>query len=230
MHTLEESHFYSILDTAYVPRSKWIPTYRALIDGGADLVQIRAKNAPHEERIQLLECLLPDFALSGKPLIINDDIEAAGCYPGMNLGLHLGQEDTSPEDARERLGPSPIIGLSTHSEAQARQAIRLAEEKIINYFAVGPLFQTPTKPDYQPVGLELAQKVQSWNPPVPFFVIGGITRETLPLVAQAGLKRIVVVSEVLKANSPQSIIQEMKTSLPLPLTDSPQPRNPPFSH
>lgn len=221
MQALAESHFYSILDTAYVPRSRWIPTYRSLIDGGADLVQIRAKDASHEERVQLLECLLPDFALSGKPLIINDDIQAAGCYPGMNLGLHLGQDDASPEEARERLGPSPIIGLSTHSEGQAREAIRLAEEKIINYFAVGPLFQTPTKPDYQPVGLELAQKVQSMNPPVPFFVIGGITRETLPLVVQTGLNRIVVVSEVLKADHPPSVIQDMKTMLSLPLTDSP---------
>lgn len=215
MHALEDSYFYAILDASYVPRSKWIATYRHLIDGGADLVQIRAKGISHADRIQLLDALLPDYAVAGKPLIINDDLEAAACYPGMNLGLHLGQEDTPPKEARERLGPSALIGLSTHSADQARQAIRLAEQKIINYFAVGPLFQTPTKPDYRPVGLELARQVTAMNPPVPFFVIGGITRSTLPEVIDAGLQRFVVVSEVLNSEQPASVIREMKARLSL---------------
>ncbi len=213
---LSDSRFYGILDTSYVARDSWIPTYQALLDGGADLVQIRAKKESHDERLALMDALLPAYVRSGTPLIINDDVEAAAQYPGLSVGLHLGQDDMDPRHARERLGPDAIIGLSTHSLEQAYAAIALANEGFITYFAVGPLFATPTKPHYAPVGLELADEVKAIGPSVPFFCIGGITRETLPSVIEAGIDRIVVVSEVLKDDDPASVVKAFKAAVSLP--------------
>jgi len=210
---LEDFRIYSILDTAYVSREWWIETYRKLIQGGADLVQIRAKNESHRERVELLEALLPDYVNGGRPLIVNDDLEAAALYPGMGLGIHLGQDDLDPVMVRERLGAGVLVGLSTHTREQAKEAMELARKKIIDYFAVGPLFKTPTKPDYRPVGLELAKEVMEMNPPVPFFTIGGITRENIQLVVDSGIKRIVVVSDILKSADPAGVIREFRRKL-----------------
>lgn len=211
--SLENCRFYAILDTAYVTPENWVDVYRALLDGPADLIQLRAKAESHAERVLLMEALLPDYGTSGCPLIINDDLEAAALYPGMNLGLHVGQEDTPPETARSRLGPNAIIGLSTHSREQAAQAMELGREGIIDYFAVGPLFQTPTKPEADPVGLELAAWVMEQNPPVPFFCIGGITRASLDLVLQHKIRRIAVVSDVLTDPSPWRVVAEYQRRL-----------------
>ena len=211
--SLDRAVFYAILDTSYIPPESWGETYRNLIQGGADVVQVRAKNIPSHKRQLLLDTLLPDYVTSGVPLIVNDDLDVARAYPGIQLGLHLGQDDLAPEEAREKLGPDRIIGLSTHSLIQAEAAIELGLNGIINYFAVGPLFSTPTKPDYEPVGLELAQLVKGLNPPVPFFCIGGITKKTLPAVIAAGIQRIVVVSDVLKDPDPAEAVSRFKATL-----------------
>lgn len=210
---LDKANFYAILDTGYVEPESWRDTYRSLLDGGADLIQIRAKGINSQRRQLLVDTLLPDFATSGVPLIINDDLEVAGAYPGIQIGLHLGQEDCPPALAREKLGPDRIIGLSTHSLEQAETACHLGRRGVIDYFAVGPVFATPTKPDYEPVGLGLALEVQAMNPPVPFFCIGGITRETLPRILAAGLSRVVVVSDVLKDPEPAEVVAEYKRQL-----------------
>lgn len=214
--SLEDSRFYAILDTGYVDRTEWITRYNQLLAGGADIVQLRAKDVSKPERLVLLESILPDFVASGKPLIINDDLEIAALYPGLGIGLHIGQEDADPALARDTLGEHAIIGLSTHSLPQAEAAVQLAREGIIDYFAVGPVFKTPTKPDRRAVSLQLALEVKELDPPCPFFVIGGITRETVGDVAAAGLKRIVVVSDVLKAEDPADAIRELRAAIGAP--------------
>ncbi len=214
--SLEDSHFYAILDTGYVDRTKWITCYNQLLAGGADIVQLRAKEESKPERLVLLESILPDFVASGKPLIINDDLEIAALYPGLEIGLHIGQDDADPHLARDTLGEHALIGLSTHSLPQAEAAIQLAQEGIINYFAVGPVFKTPTKPDRRAVSLQLALEVKELDPPCPFFVIGGITRETVGDVAAAGFKRIVAVSDVLQADDPAVAIHDFRKAIGAP--------------
>lgn len=199
MLQISDIAFYGILDSSYVPPRLWLAKYDALVAGGAGMIQIRAKNESPSERARLVELVIEHRAAaappeSQPPLIINDDIDLCLAYP--DLGLHVGQDDLPPREARDRLGPNRILGLSTHSPDQALAAITLGP-KILSYFAVGPVFATPTKPDYTPVGLDLVRFVAEQVTPLPFFCIGGIKRENVEQVRSAGAKRIVTVSDVL---------------------------------
>lgn len=206
---LREARFYAILDTGYTPLDeRWEQTCRALLDGPADLIQLRAKNQTSAERRALLERILPLFEHSPIPLVINDDLELACSYPG--LGLHIGQDDVPVRAARSALSPEAILGLSTHSPEQAQDAIAHASE--LSYFAVGPVFATPTKPTYAPVGLELVRTVASMDSPLPWFCIGGIKQTNLTEVISAGGKRVVVVSEVLQHEA-ASVIRAYRSRL-----------------
>ncbi len=215
MNALRSARFYAILDTGYVPRDRWTPVCRALLLGGADLVQLRAKRETAAERRALLDEILPLFAPGAvvdapPPLIVNDDLELALAYP--HLGLHVGQDDLPPAAARARLGPGRLLGLSTHSPAQAAAALALPAGTL-DYFAVGPVFATPTKPTYTPVGLELVRHVASLRPALPWFCIGGIKRGNLAAVRAAGAERVVVVSEVLTAADPSALVRDYRAAL-----------------
>ncbi len=214
MPDLSPARFYAILDTGYVAADRWEETCRQLIAGGADLVQLRAKNETRDERRRLLEAVLPLFEPdpSGPPpphLIINDDLDLCLEYPG--LGLHVGQDDVPVEEARRRLGSNRLLGLSTHSIEQAERAIAHASH--LDYFAVGPIFATPTKPDYGFVGLELVPAVARLHPPLPFFAIGGIKRDNIRDVLAAGGRRIVVVSDVLCDPDPEGTVRAYRRLL-----------------
>jgi thiamine-phosphate pyrophosphorylase len=185
--------FYAILDTGYVADSEWESKAGALLDGGARLLQVRAKNRPEAEVRRLVERILPSARKAGVPLIINDHLELAAAIPG--AGLHLGQDDGDVRAARRRLGPDRLLGWSTHSLEQALAAISAAD--VLSYFAVGPVFATGTKPDYPPVGLDLVRQVCALHPPLPFFCIGGINRVNLPQVLATGARGIVAVSDPL---------------------------------
>lgn len=220
---LEQPNFYAILDTAYVARQRWVTHYQSLLRGGAALVQLRAKLQTPAERVVLLDALLPDYAASGRPLIINDDLDVAALYPGMGVGLHIGQDDALPEEARERLGSRALIGLSTHTREQAIDAMELGRDRIIDYFAVGPVFATQTKPDAPAVGLELASWVLAQRPPVPFYCIGGINRSNLNLLTDRGLRHVVAVSDVLLDENPETAVRQYCRALaeePAPSTSA----------
>jgi len=204
--SLKKARFYAILDTGYVAPEKLVGKCQDLISGGADLVQLRAKRESRRQRYAITESLLPLFKSSGIPLVINDDVELATAFP--DLGLHVGQDDTPPIIARDRLGPNRILGLSTHSLEQAQKAIGLGN--MLSYFAVGPVFATPTKPEYQAVGTKLVREVSNLKPPTPFFCIGGIKRQNVAQVIKSGAKRIVAVSDVLNAHNTAGAVREFK--------------------
>ena len=215
MNDLHSARFYAILDSGYVPRDRWVAVCRALLLGGADLIQLRAKRETPTARRALLEAILPLFVpgavvAAPPPLIVNDDLALALAYPG--LGLHVGQDDLAPSLARERLGPGRLLGLSTHSPEQARAAQALPVGTL-DYFAVGPVFATPTKPDYTPVGLELVRHVATTHTVLPWFCIGGIKHDNLASVIAAGGTRVVVVSEVLNSNDPAALIRNYRAAL-----------------
>lgn len=207
--SLSAARFYAILDTGYVAPARWADTCRALLDGGADLIQLRAKRETAAERRSLLEKILPLFEQSSTPLIINDDLELACAYP--RLGLHVGQDDIDIAKARDALGEDRLLGLSTHSVEQARRAI--AQRGLLDYFAVGPVFATPTKPEAKAVGLELVRTVAGMAPPLPWFCIGGIKSGNLDEVRSANGERVVVVSEVLQAADPTALVHSYQARL-----------------
>jgi thiamine-phosphate pyrophosphorylase len=195
--SLQSARLYGILDTGYVETSTeaWENACLGLLAGGVDVLQLRAKGASTAERRSLLERILPCCTAAGIPLVLNDDLDLARAVPG--VGLHLGQEDVPVEEARAALGPDRLLGLSTHSPSQAEGAI--ARSGLLDYFAVGPVFATPTKPTYTPVGLELVAEVSAMRPPLPWFCIGGLKLDRWPRVAAVGGRRAVVVSEWLQA-------------------------------
>ncbi len=204
---LKPARFYGILDTGYVTLERAREKCAALLAGGADIVQLRAKRETPQERRRWLETILPLFQETTVPLVVNDDLELALAYPG--LGLHVGQDDLPPRIARAKLGPDRVLGLSTHSPEQAAAALAHGPD-VLTYFAVGPVFATQTKPTYTPVGLELVRHVSALNPSLPFFCIGGINRRNAAEVKAAGATRIVVVSDVLLAEDTAAAVRELR--------------------
>jgi len=202
---------YGILDTLYVSRERWQPLARAMADGGVGMVEIRAKGETTPTLIELARQVEPLFRERDIPMVINDDAEAA--LAGDNWGLHIGQDDGDPVSYRKRLGPDRILGLSTHSLAQAQAAMALPSGTL-SYFAVGPVYATETKPDYPAVGLGLVEAVARMHPALPWFAIGGVNRQTLPAVLQSGATRVVVVSDILCDPDPAAASRRMAQMLP----------------
>lgn len=204
--SLGKAQLYGILDTSYVAPSAMATVAQQLLRGGIDLLQLRAKKATEAEIIAMAQQILPWTRAARVPLIIND-------YPHLvpligAQGVHLGQEDMSVREARAVVGKEALIGLSTHSLEQVEKAI--VEEP--DYIGFGPLFATPTKPDYIPIGLADIPTAQAMVP-FPVFCIGGITLATLSQVIHAGARRVVMVSALLKEKKPEELISQIKQKL-----------------
>jgi len=165
------------------------------LEAGIDIIQFRIKNTPFEKALDTGKAI--KNLLKGREalFIVNDDVGLALSLD--SDGIHLGQSDTPPEKARAILGRKKIIGLSTHSVSQ----MKLAAKKDIDYISVGPVFPTPTKPDYEAVGLELV-KIAANQIHIPFVAIGGIDESNIKEVVLAGAKRIAVVRAILSSDNP----------------------------
>ena len=179
-----------------------------LVRGGIDLIQLRAKNLSAEEIEKLAWELHSITTRHGVPLIINDHPEIARSVRAE--GVHLGQDDMSIADARKIVGADCAVGKSTHSLDQAIHAFYEGAD----YIGFGPLFATPTKPDYQPIGLGEIYKVHD-AVRIPIFCIGGINLDNLPKVIQAGAQRVVIVSGLLQATDTASYARAAKQLLNL---------------
>lgn len=197
MKPLFDCRLYAFVDTAYLRGRHPANVARQLCDGGADLVQLRAKEAPVDEVRRMADEIQPVLAKAGVGLVINDHLKVAKAI-GADL-CHLGQEDFFDAGFRHirelRLGHSGVrIGLSTHAPAQAQRAVDAGA----HYIAIGPVFATGTKPTATPVTLEYVRWAAA-NVKVPWFAIGGIDLQTIDSVLEAGARRICVVSAILNA-------------------------------
>jgi thiamine-phosphate pyrophosphorylase len=197
-HTaLQEARLYGILDLGYVPEGSAIPMAKGMLEGGVQVLQLRAKEKHPDEICSLAGELQPLCRAHQVPFILNDHPELIA-QTGAD-GAHVGQDDTSIADARALAGKEAIIGKSTHSLAQALAA----EQEGADYIGFGPLYATPTKPDYSPIGLSGISEAER-RISLPIFCIGGIKRENLASVLAAGARRVVIVSGILKAPNPQA--------------------------
>ena len=190
---LSRCRLYGILDLGYVDSSEIAGVAEQMIDGGVDLIQLRAKARPSEEVATIATALHEITLRRGIPLVINDHPGIARA-PGAE-GVHLGQDDLPIAEARDIAGPDCVVGKSTHSVDQAIRAFYEGAD----YIGFGPIFATPKKPDYSPVGLEEIRKVHD-AVRLPIFCIGGIKLENLPEVIAAGARRVVIVSGLLLAH------------------------------
>ncbi len=189
---LNACRLYGILDLGYVAPAAAVRVARAMIAGGVDLIQLRAKQQSAAEILRVASDLHRLTSEAEVPLVINDHAEIARDVGAE--GVHVGQDDLVIARVREIVGRDCIVGRSTHSLAQARQA---ADEGA-DYIGFGPLFATPTKPDYASIGLNDIAAVHA-AVTLPIFCIGGIKLHNLPQVVAAGAQRVVIVSELLQA-------------------------------
>lgn len=213
MKPLAECRLYAFVDAAYLGPRRPADLAARLIDGGADLLQLRAKDWTADRIRATAEELLPLCEQAGVRLVINDHLQLA-LEVGAPLA-HLGQEDLSAT-GKERLadllppGASLAVGLSSHAPAQAERALAAGAA----YVAVGPVFPTPTKPGRPPVTLEYVRWAAAHLPTVPWFAIGGIHLGNLDAILDAGARRICVVSAILNAPDPAAACREFRRRLP----------------
>lgn len=177
-----------------------------LIEGGATIVQLRDKYAAPKEFYETAKAALIIARQGNVKIIINDRVDIALALKAD--GIHLGEDDLPPEEARKILGAAAIIGFSTHNIEQALRAAALP----IDYLAIGPVFATRTKenPD-RTVGLETIRRVREAVGDFPLVAIGGITSENFREVLAAGADSAAIISDLI--SDPDEISRKMKTFL-----------------
>jgi thiamine-phosphate pyrophosphorylase len=204
MVDLRTCRLYGILDTGYCSVEQMPLVLERMIQGGIDLVQLRAKHSAPEAIAELLPPLLSIAKAAGLPFIVNDFPHLAA----QATGCHIGQDDGEIAAVRATLPPGSILGKSTHSYAQAIAAAHAGAD----YIGFGPLFPTPTKAGRPAIGLEEIRQVHE-AVSIPIFCIGGIKRENLPKVIAAGAQRVVIVSGILQAIDIPGYISDCKALL-----------------
>ena len=186
-----------------------IDVARQMIAGGVKIIQYREKRPHTNHRTMLEECnqLRTLTCKHGVLFIVNDHVDIALLTDAD--GVHVGQDDLPVDQVRKLVGPHKIIGLSTHSPQQARQAMEIGAD----YIGVGPIFSTQTKEDVcDPVGLEyLAYAVK--NVPLPFVAIGGIKAHNIDQVCRLGAKTICLVTEIVGAKDIAGTVRNLRARI-----------------
>ena len=178
----------------------------AVLGAGADIVQLREKEAEAGDLLRWSEVFRAAADRHGALFVVNDRPDLA-LAAGAD-GVHLGQNDLPPAWARRVVGPGVLIGLSTHAPAEFDAAPSDAD-----YVCVGPVYETPTKAGRPATGLEYvrhaAARERDGSELRPWFAIGGIDPRTLPDVVEAGASRIAVVRAVTGAREPGAAVRRL---------------------
>jgi thiamine-phosphate pyrophosphorylase len=198
---------YLLSDDAMLRERRFLAFLEEALDAGLKLIQLRSKELD-EAGLEKVGRQIRDLTRrSGATFIVNDSPELA-----LRLdadGVHLGQDDASPERAREVLGAEKIVGLSTHSKDQ----IQDAASRPVDYIGFGPVFQTRTKADASAVvGTDLLKWAVA-NTDLPLVAIGGIALWNLDLVLRAGVSRVAIISEVSRSADPLAATREFMRRL-----------------
>lgn len=173
-----------------------------IADAGVDVIQLREKEMEAGEVVRVGKPIAAACRAAGVPFIVNDRADVALTLDAD--GVHVGQDDLSAGAARQLMGDR-IVGWSTHAPGE----VDAAANQDIDYFAVGPVTETPTKPGRPAAGIELiryAARVAT----KPWFAIGGIDLGLLPSVMEAGATRIVVVRAITEASDPIASVARLR--------------------
>ena len=217
MKPLADCRLYAFIDTAFFHGRAPEVFAQQLCDGGADLIQLRAKKSTPDEIRAMAKAILPVTRRANVGLVINDYLEIAR-EVGADF-CHLGQEDILEirnQKSEFRIQNSEFktqnsklkIGVSTHAPEQAQRALAAGPD----YIAVGPVYATGTKPTAKPVTLEYVRWAAK-NVTIPWFAIGGINLENLDDILAAGARRICVVSAILNAKDVTKACAEFRKRL-----------------
>jgi thiamine-phosphate pyrophosphorylase len=202
---LQEARLYLVTpgDPPAGPLEEFLPR---VLEGGVDIVQLRDKHLEARPLLELAAVVRRRTREFGALFFVNDRVDLA--IAAEADGVHVGQQDLAPEEARRQMGPAALIGLSTHAPGE----ILAAAASAADYIAVGPVHATPTKPGRPAVGHELvrfaaARAVQ------PFFAIGGIDGANLADVLAAGARRIAVVRALTESDDPGGAARRLSEAL-----------------
>lgn len=202
LHDFSDVHLY-VVTQAPRPGKTYGDMVSAACAGGADVVQLRDKTLSSRDLFRLAKDLQAICDRTGTLFILNDRVDVA--LAADVDGVHVGQEDLPVRVVRQIMGHKKLIGCSTHSTAQALAAVGDGAD----YISCGPLFKTPTKPDYSPVGLDLVKEYRQLVR-MPFVAIGGIDESNVAQAISAGADRVAVVRAIAGATDVEAAARTMK--------------------
>ena len=206
LKSLEDVRLYCFSPGDFLMGRDPIEMIAAQIRGGADVIQLREKNMPKRQALALGLAIRKLTTQEGIPFIVNDDLDLALILDAD--GVHLGQDDIPIQYARP-LMKDKIIGISTHSLDQAREAI----ESGADYIGIGPAFKTETKIKADPVvETDLILKIKELSP-VPVIAIGGIGEKNIDLLINKGIRRAAIISDILSSNNIEAKTRALKEKL-----------------
>lgn len=192
---------------------RWMESHRAfddhvnqLIEAGVSLIQFRDKNLSDDEQVAAGRRLSQLTEGTAAAWIMNDRVDLAVAAGA--AGLHLGQDDLSVDVARKMIGEDKLIGVSTHTIEQARQAVADGAD----YIGVGPVFESQTKHFKDFVGVDLVSAVAK-EIEIPTFAIGGINLENASQIRDAGLRRVAASAIVNQADDPAAVVKALLAEL-----------------
>lgn len=182
---------YAIIDTSLIALSEAEKTAVEILEGGAKIIQLRAKDAPTGPMLEAARKIRALTVSYGALFMVNDRVDVA--LLSRADGVHLGNEDIPAEDARKLLGKNSIIGISTHTRHEALEA----RKRGADYISFGPVFATKTKKDaLSPRGLKaLKQAIEAVS--IPVVAIGGINEKNLSDVLACGVDATAIISDIL---------------------------------
>jgi len=182
------------------------PAIQGAILGGVGIIQLREKNLADRELVEKGRRVRRWTRESNVLFIMNDRPDLAVLTEAD--GVHVGQEELTVKDARRIVGPNKLVGVSTHTIEQARQAVLDGAD----YIGVGPVFPTSTKPFAEYAGLEFVRQVAA-EIQLPAYAIGGINLENIDEVVAAGARRVAISSAICGGANPQESAYQMKSAL-----------------
>lgn len=184
-------------------RKAWPETLKALYQAGARLYQLREKEASAREFAEFAAAFTEQAP--GACVIINDRADIAALH---GAGVHVGQTDLHPDDARRVAGPAAIVGVSTHDVTEALHA----EAHGADYIGLGAMFETGTKVVQSQIGPAAISAIAA-GVTIPVFPIGGITPENVKQIASAGGRHVAVSAALLGADQPAEVYRLLLAGL-----------------
>ena len=186
----EDMQLYAVTDTQWLNGRDFLEVIESVLANGATFLQLREKNATHEEIVAKAKAIKQIAKKYGVPFVIDDDIYAA--KEADVDGVHIGQNDASYEKAREVLGEGKIIGMTVKTRQQAENAIRLGAD----YVGMGAVFHTSTKKDAKDMSRETLLELAGMMKDIPVVAIGGISYDNCDYLKDTGVDGIAVVSAI----------------------------------
>lgn len=185
----------------------WRDVLRAVVDGGAECVQVREKSLDAADLLQRVDDVVEIAGSAGVSVVVNDRIDVALATAAD--GVHLGERDLPVARARELAGRSLLIGVSTHTLDQARAAVVAG----VDYCGVGTMFSTATKPETAPTGPAGLEAFVQRYPETPHLAIGGITPRNIGVLVEAGARGVAVSRAVCAADHPDRVVAALRAAI-----------------